>query len=95
MRKLDIQIARNFWLSLGIHIDHTDPSVTLHLPGVIIMFGRCVQPGLPDQWWSLREKQAKAYSVQRYMDEVVSGLDDRAAAALQAEAEYWAVIDDE
>lgn len=64
MNKWDIQIGENFWLSLGIHIDHRDPSITLHLPGVIVMFGRCPQPGLPDQWWALRDKPVKAYTEQ-------------------------------
>lgn len=45
-RKWDLQIAWNPWFSLGIHIDHTDPSVTLHLPGIMIAIGRCKQPGL-------------------------------------------------
>jgi len=44
-RKWDMQFTWNPWLSLGIHFDHTDPSVALHLPGVILYFGRCKQPG--------------------------------------------------
>lgn len=44
-RAWDVQIASNWWLSLGFHIDHTDPSLTLHLPGVIVYAGRCKQPG--------------------------------------------------
>ncbi len=45
IRKWDIQFARNPWLSVGFHFDHTDPSITLHLPGCILYFGRCKQPG--------------------------------------------------
>jgi len=44
-RKLDFQFTRNWWLSLGVHIDHTDPSITVHLPGIILYFGNCKQPG--------------------------------------------------
>lgn len=44
-REWDVQAAGNWWISLGFHIDHTDPSLTIHLPGVIIAFGRCKQPG--------------------------------------------------
>lgn len=45
MRRWDVQVASNWWLSLGFHIDHTDPSITLHLPGAIVYAGRCKQPG--------------------------------------------------
>src|SRR3989304_6226165 len=55
-RAWDIQITSKWWLSLGIHIDHTDPSITLHLPGLIIYAGHCVQPGFGG--WSLRSKNA-------------------------------------
>lgn len=41
----DIQIGKNWWISLGFHIDHTDPSITVHLPGIIVYIGRCKQPG--------------------------------------------------
>lgn len=44
-RKWEIQFGKNWWLSLGIHIDHTDPSITFHLPGLIIYIGNCKQPG--------------------------------------------------
>ena len=44
-RAWDIQSSTNWWLSVGFHIDHLDPSVTFHLPGFIIIFGRCKQPG--------------------------------------------------
>lgn len=44
-RRWDFQWTRNPWFSLGIHIDHRDPSITLHLPGLIIYAGRCKQPG--------------------------------------------------
>ena len=43
--KWDIQFARNPWLSVGAHFDHLDPSITIHLPGVIVYLGRCKQPG--------------------------------------------------
>jgi len=45
-RRWDIQAGENWWLSLGFHFDHTDPSLTIHLPGFIVCFGRCKQPGL-------------------------------------------------
>lgn len=45
-RKWDIQICtKNYWLSFGFHIDHTDPSITFHLPIFIIYMGYCKQPG--------------------------------------------------
>jgi len=44
-RKWDFQFISNWWVSLGIHFDHTDPSVTIHLPGAILYFGNCKQPG--------------------------------------------------
>lgn len=44
-RLWEIQCCWNPWLSVGFHMDHTDPSVTLHLPGLIIAFGRLKQPG--------------------------------------------------
>ena len=44
-KKWEIQFGRNPWLSLGFHIDHKDPSLTLHLPGIIIYCGYCKQPG--------------------------------------------------
>ncbi len=45
-RAWDIQISfENYWLSLGFHIDHTDPSITIHLPIIILCFGRCKQRG--------------------------------------------------
>ena len=50
-RKLDIQWGSNWWLSLGFHVDHTDPSITLHLPLVVICIGNCKRPGFP---YSLR-----------------------------------------
>lgn len=45
IRRWDFQVSRNPWLSLGFHLDHTDPSLTLHLPGVIVAFGNLKQPG--------------------------------------------------
>lgn len=50
-RRWDIQWAENWWISLGFHVDHTDPSLTLHLPGLIVCLGRCKQPGFR---WSIR-----------------------------------------
>lgn len=44
-RKWQIQLAWNPWFSLGIHLDHTDPSIVLHLPLVIVYAGNCKQPG--------------------------------------------------
>lgn len=44
-RAWDFQYCYNPWLSLGFHFDHTDPTLTLHLPGIIFYFGRCKQPG--------------------------------------------------
>ena len=47
-RQWEIQHCYNPWLTLGFHFDHTDPSITFHLPGIIIMVGRCKQPGFKD-----------------------------------------------
>ena len=47
-RSWDIQWCWNPWVSLGVHFDHTDPSITLHLPGLIVWMGRCKQPGFRD-----------------------------------------------
>lgn len=44
-RAWDVQLGRNWWLSLGFHFDHTDPSITVHLPVLIIALGRLKQPG--------------------------------------------------
>ena len=44
-RRWEVQTIRNWWISLGFHVDHTDPSITLHLPGIIIYMGNCKQPG--------------------------------------------------
>ena len=52
-RAWDIQAGENWWLSLGFHIDHTDPSITIHLPGIILAFGRLKQPGF--QWSASRQ----------------------------------------
>ena len=49
-KRWDIQFGWNPWLSLGVHIDHTDPSIMLHFPGFIVLIGRVgFMPG-----WSLR-----------------------------------------
>jgi hypothetical protein len=45
LRRWDVQRGHNPWLSLGFHFDHTDPSLTLHLPFVILAMGRLKQPG--------------------------------------------------
>ncbi len=45
VRRWDLQWCWNGWLSLGFHFDHTDPSLTLHLPGLIVALGRLKQPG--------------------------------------------------
>lgn len=52
-RKWEIQWSWSPWLSLGIHIDHLDPSITFHLPGIIVIMGRCKQPGF--KWKSEHE----------------------------------------
>lgn len=51
-KKWDIQFGYNYtehlkawWFSLGIHIDHTQPYVVIHLPIIIICIGNCIQPG--------------------------------------------------
>ncbi len=45
----DVQIHLHSWpLQLGFHVDHTDPSITLHLPCVIVALGRLKQPGFRD-----------------------------------------------
>ena len=44
-RAWDIQFCWNPWLSFGIHVDHEDPSLTVHLPLMILYVGRCKQPG--------------------------------------------------
>ncbi len=44
-RRWDFQHCWNCWLSVGLHVDHTDPSVTMHLPGIIVSVGRLKQPG--------------------------------------------------
>lgn len=58
MRKLwNVQIARNPWLSLGLHIDHRDPSITFHLPGVLVAVGRMDWYfGVTGGGWSLRRR---------------------------------------
>ncbi len=45
IRAWGIQFCWSPGLSLGFHVDHTGPSVTLHLPGVILAAGRLKQPG--------------------------------------------------
>ena len=49
-RKWEIQVFKaNRWFSVGFHIDHTDPSITFHLPRFIIYVGNCKQPGFKRQ----------------------------------------------
>lgn len=50
-RAWDVQGCWNPWLSVGFHFDHTDPSLTLHLPGLILAVGRLKQPGFA---WGVR-----------------------------------------
>lgn len=45
VRKWDIQFSWQPWFSFGAHFDHTDPSITFHLPWLIVCLGRCKQPG--------------------------------------------------
>lgn len=45
IKLIDIQSDTNWWISFGFHIDHYDPSITFHLPGIILYVGRCKQPG--------------------------------------------------
>ncbi len=45
LRRWEIQWCKNWWFSLGVHIDHGDPSITFHLPGLIVALGRLKQPG--------------------------------------------------
>lgn len=45
LKRWDIQYCTNFWISLGFHIDHQDPNITLHLPGIILSIGKCKYPG--------------------------------------------------
>jgi len=49
-KRWDVQFGRNPWFSVGLHIDHKDPSITFHLPGVLICLGRCKQPGF--RFWN-------------------------------------------
>jgi hypothetical protein len=44
-RKLDIQFVDNFWFSIGVHIDQWNPSITLHLPLIVICIGWLPYPG--------------------------------------------------
>ena len=49
-KRWDVQFGRNPWFSMGLHIDHCDPSVTFHLPGILIYAGKCEQPGF--RFWN-------------------------------------------
>lgn len=51
LRRWDVQIVSNWWLSIGFHVGHNDPSITVHLPGIIVALGKLKQPGFP---WSAR-----------------------------------------
>ena len=45
-RRWDFQVHWHSWgLQLGFHVDHTYPSITFHLPFVIVAIGRLKQPG--------------------------------------------------
>ena len=49
-RRWEVQITRdNPWFSIGFHVDHHDPSITLHLPFLIVYTGHCVQPGFKQE----------------------------------------------
>jgi hypothetical protein len=70
-RRWDFQILPHSWpLQLGFHIDHTDPSVTVHLPWLIVAAGRLKQPGFRDQ--ILAERDA----LRRQLDEVQALADE-------------------
>lgn len=46
VRRWDVQHVWHSWpIQFGFHIDHTDPSITIHLPCFIIAIGRLKQPG--------------------------------------------------
>jgi len=66
IRLWDMQLSLdNWWISLGFHIDHTDPSITIHLPIIIICIGKPKQPGFKysfRRWlfmFDIREKLLK------------------------------------
>ena len=44
-RRWDIQHHWQPWVSFGFHLDHTDPSITFHLPFLVVAIGRLKQPG--------------------------------------------------
>ena len=45
-REWDFQFCGQSWpLQFGFHVDHTDPSITVHLPFIILAAGRLKQPG--------------------------------------------------
>lgn len=45
-RKWDLQVHWHWWpIQIGFHFDHTDPSITFHLPCLIVAVGRLKQPG--------------------------------------------------
>lgn len=68
-RLWDIQFGASWWLSLGFHFDHTDPSLTFHLPGVIVCVGRCKQPGFECSmrrgWWKKEQRICRYDSANR------------------------------
>lgn len=58
-KRWDVWVSWNPWFSVGVHIDHRDPSVTLHLPGFILAFGRMgIMTG-----WSLRRGKSPVEEV--------------------------------
>jgi hypothetical protein len=59
-KRWDMQFGRNPWFSVGIHIDHNDPSITFHLPGILIYVGNCKQPGF--KFWNKIVPKAVAES---------------------------------
>jgi len=60
-RRWDIQWGANECAALGVHFEHRDPSLTLHLPGLFISLGRCWQPGFAHSLrrWLLRRRRTK------------------------------------
>lgn len=66
---LDVQAQLNLWLSLGFHLDHTNPSLTLHLPGVVVSLGWVYQPGAPHSLRRLFDDDLPEYEPLKPMEE--------------------------
>ena len=86
-RAWDVQRCENWWISFGFHIDHTDPSVTIHLPGIIVTLGRIKQPGFrsePLVHQGVDElERAIAYAHERLGSEQPDGPEDLAESLRQ------------